>query len=154
MHLLPPCVAPTETALGRPCAGSHPPHRKNRERRQQRGVKRRREREKKERCESRTQRRACVCAPSRTDDARAGPKRQLLSPGGQLPHYPLPPRARPRARCTTRSAPAILPPCTTIDIGSGPIASVHPCLTPLPRRRLCDAPHPTLPIYVPVECYV
>ncbi|CAH2104011.1 unnamed protein product [Euphydryas editha] len=28
---------------------------------------------------------------------REGRRCQLLSPGGQLPHYPLPPRARPRA---------------------------------------------------------
>lgn len=33
VHLLPPPVAPTE--MSRPCAGSHPPHRKNRERRRQ-----------------------------------------------------------------------------------------------------------------------
>lgn len=52
-----------------------------------------------------TQGRVCVCAPSGTVEARAGRRRQLLSPGGQLPHYPLPPRARPRARCTTRLAP-------------------------------------------------
>lgn len=106
MHLPPPPVAPT--ASGRPCGGRHPPHRKNRERRRRAGsngdasVKRRSGVR-----ASRTQRRVCVCAPRGTAEARAGRRRQLLSPGGQLPHYPLPPRARPRARCTTRLAPLL-----------------------------------------------
>lgn len=106
MHLPPPSRAPT--AAGRPCHGYHPPHRKNRERRRRRGVKRRREREKKERCSSNTHTATRVRVRAERDgNTRAGRWRQLLSPGGQLPHYPLPPRARPRARCTTRPAPLL-----------------------------------------------
>lgn len=40
--------------------------------------------------------RECACR-ERDGSSRAGRLRQLPSPGGQLPHYPLTPRARPRA---------------------------------------------------------
>ncbi|CAH4038489.1 unnamed protein product [Pieris brassicae] len=56
------------------------------------------EREKKERVTissvlARTQGPVCVCAPRGTGVCREGQRRQLLSPGGLLPHYPSPPRA-------------------------------------------------------------